>query len=310
MSGHNKKVEIHFEIISQCGLNCVHCSSESNIEKIEGHLFPARIEKFLKSIGEDVTLYICLTGGEPLLSDQFFPILGRLKEFGNIKGIGFFTSGCVVTEQHGIKAISEKTSLRLREAGITFCYVSLYSHLANVHDSVTGVSGSYNLSILSIRNLLSSGIETRVNFVPMKYNQRGIEKVIYFLNELGVKEVRYLRLVRHGRAERNWKLIGLSKNEQSTILERAIKSITKNGLKIRITVAGFPEKWDCRPFETGEKCQAGIGLYYIDSKGRVFPCACKKRNQLYFVCNIDANNIREKLFSPGKVYNVKCLQDG
>ena len=144
----------------------------------------------------------------------------------------------------------------------------------------------------------------------MKYNQRGIEKVIYFLNELGVKEVRYLRLVRHGRAERNWKLIGLSKNEQSTILERAIKSITKNGLKIRITVAGFPEKWDCRPFETGEKCQAGIGLYYIDSKGRVFPCACKKRNQLYFVCNIDANNIREKLFSPGKVYNVKCLQDG
>ena len=305
-----RKLEIHFEIVSKCWLNCIHCSSESDIRR-DGHcLSSLKIENFIASIGSDIELYVCLTGGEPLLSNQFLPMVRRLRQFSNIKRIGFFTSGCLGTEVGGINAIDERMSKELKEAGVGFCYVSLYSHLNHVHDQITTVAGSHKFSLESIRNLLKNGIEAKINLVPMKYNKNEIEKTVYSFNELGVPEVRFLRLVRHGRAEKHWKLIGLKREDQRAMIERAIKSAEEMGLRIRITVAGFPEIWNCRPFETGEKCQAGIGLYYIDSKGRVFPCACKKRNQLYFVCNIDANNIREKLFSPGKVYNVKCLQDG
>jgi len=306
---HLKKLEIHFEIISQCGLNCVHCSSESDIKQSTQQLSPEKIANFIKSISKDVKLYICLTGGEPLLSNQFFPILNTLNKFNNINQIGIFTSGCIVTEKGEIQEINEKLSMTLKETGITFCYISLYSHLSNVHDIVTRVPGSHKYSIRSIRNLLDNGIEAKVHFVPMRYNQNEIEKAIHFLNDMGVKEIRFLRLVKHGRAKKHWGLIGLSKDEQKIVLQKAIDSVTKDILKIKITVAGFPEIWDCRPFGTGKMCQAGIGLYYIDWKGSVFPCACKKREEAFSLFNVDDADVSKRLLSSKKLYNVKCLQD-
>lgn len=306
---HFKKLEIHFEIISQCGLNCVHCSSESDIKQSTQQLTPEKIANFIRSISKDVKLYISLTGGEPLLSNQFSPILNTLNQFNNINQIGLFTSGCIVTDKGKIQSINEKLSMTLKEIGITFCYVSLYSHLSNIHDLVTRVPGSHKYSIRSIRNLLYNGIDTKVNFVLMKYNQKEIKKVIFFLNHLGIKEVRFLRLVRHGRAKKHWGLIGLNKDEQKVILQKAINSVMKDNLKIKITVAGFPEIWDCRPFGIGKMCQAGIGLYYVDRKGSVFPCACKKREESFSLINIDDADVSKRLLSPQKLYNIKCLQD-
>jgi len=233
-----RKLEIHFEIVSKCWLNCIHCSSESDTGRDEECLSSLEIENFIASIREDIELYVCLTGGEPLLSNQFLPMVSSLKQFRNIKSIGFFTSGCSGTEAGSIKAIDEKMSGQVKEVGVEFCYVSLYSHLNHVHDEITRVAGSHSFSLVSIRNLLKNGIETRINLVPMKCNENEIEETVYSFDKLGVSEVRFLRLVRHGRAEKNWKLIGLERDDQRAIIERAVKSKEENGLKIRITVAG------------------------------------------------------------------------
>ncbi len=311
---HCKELEIHFEITSQCGLNCIHCSSGSGMKQPTQQLCPEKIKDFIKSISKDVILYVCLTGGEPLLSSQFFPILNTLTKFSNIDQIGLFTSGCIIAEKGGIQPINEELSMTLRKAGITFCYLSIYSHLDNIHDLVTRVPGSYECSIRSMRNLLDNGIETKANFVPMKCNKKEIEETVHFLNDMEVREFRFLRLVEHGRARTYWGSIGLSRDEQEAMLKKVIESVTKDELKTKITAAGFPEILDCRPFGTGRMCQAGIGLYYIDWQGNVFPCACEKRQEAFSLCNVDDADVSKKLLSSQKPHNIRphnieCLQD-
>jgi len=304
-----RHLEVHFEIASQCGLDCRHCSSESGSEGEPVRLDAESIARFAESLGSGLGLYISLTGGEPLTSGQFLQVSQALRRVGSICRMGFFTSGCIVTEAGMRRAIDHTSALRLREAGIDFCYISLYSHLGAVHDWVTRVPGSHECSLRSIAALLEIGIDARVHFVPLQQNQSDVGETISFLDQMRVPEVRFLRLVKHGRARRQWQLIGLSRHEQAALLREAVRTVDESGLSIEISAAGFPELMDCRPLGQGRLCQAGISLLYVDRDGRVFPCACKKRDERFCLGIVGESEILRKVRSVRREHNLKCLQD-
>jgi hypothetical protein len=96
----------------------------------------------------------------------------------------------------------------------------------------------------------------------MKCNRNEVLAFLAFLIGEGVTETRFLRLVKHGRAEKNWEQIGLSADEQIEVVRGVVDGVHRFP-GMRLTIAGFPQYWDCRPFFNSKGCQAAIRLYYM-----------------------------------------------
>jgi MoaA/NifB/PqqE/SkfB family radical SAM enzyme len=281
------QAELHIEIIKKCILTCLHCSSNQNPHYTVWS--NKNFDKIVNYIERQVNNYdfiVTLTGGEPLLLDNITSIFGRLKRVSNVNLVGIFTAGCIYDENEKIISVNLDKATSFKQVGLDFCYVSLFSHLQTIHDRITQTTDSHKMTVDTIKNLIKSGIVTRINCPITKLNTVNLINFITYCETLNVDEVRFLRLVNHGRAIKNWGEIGLERQLQKDIIEQAINEAEKAKVNIKISVAGFPEKWNCRPFNIGSGCQAGKGLFYIDESGDIYPCASKKLNKRYLLLSL------------------------
>ena len=305
---HRREIEIHVEILSQCSLACAHCSSEAlhvgNVDQLSHDCTLI----FIRQLASRGSLHLFLTGGEPLASPELGEMVRNLAATKGVSRVGLFTSGCLCDKEGRLKPVSIHMATQLRENGLSCCYVSLYSHNAHVHDSVSGIPYSFACSVESIANFVAAGIQVGAHCPIMKVNHQSLASTASYCSEIGVEEIRFLRLVRHGRAIQNWSEIGLSREQQRTAIVKAVKDISRVG-GIRATVAGFPELFDCRAFGSRTGCQAGITLFYIDSCGNVFPCACKKRDNKAVLGNVSESHLGDKIPLPLGPCRTMCLQD-
>jgi len=275
-----RRVEVQVEISSTCGLRCVHCSGDGDGTKATECppevRSPEALAGALSRRFEDAQPIICFTGGEPLESLTVLDYASACRARCSPASMGVFTSGCIPSTGHAIRPLTISEARDLRRAGIAFAYLSLYSSVPEAHDSATSVPGSHQTTIDTLENLLAAGVDARVHFVPMKFLLGTAQSLSEFLVKLGVSELRFLRLVKHGRATCNWDLIGLSRGEQLHLLKDLDSQAAVSVGALRITAAGFPEAYDCRPFAVGSGCQAGKSFFYIDHKGTIYPCGSQK----------------------------------
>lgn len=265
--------EIHFEIENKCILNCKHCSSVIIREEQKRKFEFEDIKNLLNKIPEVETVF--LTGGEPILSNDFMNILTSIHlHFPKIK-IGVFTSG-ILKNQNKVSCINTELAEQIKLGGISMAYFSIYHIEGKLHDKITGYNGSLKLTIDSLRSFIAVGIETKVHLVLNKHNFHDIEKTIEYLSRIGVSEVRILRLARHGDAAKNWDNIGISYEEQDEVIKDIFKR--RETCSVNITIAGFPELMGCRPFQNANGCEAGTELYYVGYNGDIYPCACTRNN--------------------------------
>jgi MoaA/NifB/PqqE/SkfB family radical SAM enzyme len=150
--------------------------------------------------------------------------------------------------------------------------------------------------------LIDAGIDVKINLVLNKYNYLELDEIIKRICGLGVKEIRLLRLVCGGRAKENWDDIGVTYRQQNEQIARILDKLDEYHFKI--TIAGFPEKYPCRPFDAARKCQAGLNILYITYQGNLFPCACVKNNQKHLIGHI-SNDKEIKTFLE-KTRKIKC----
>lgn len=303
------EIEVHIEIISRCILECIHCSSEARVKTKRHYLPLVNIIDYIRRTCLSANTRLFLTGGEPLVLAELSEIINELGKLNGIIYLGLFTSGVLTDELGRLKAVSAERARELRQKGLIGCYLSIYSHDEHIHEDITKVHGSFQCTLESVSNLIKAGIETRVHCPVMKVNYRSLTETSLYCAEKGIKEVRFLRLVKHGRAKKNWLQIGLTEDEQKDAIVRTLKDLRALGSDIRVTVAGFPDLFDCRPFNIGRKCQAGIGLFYINWKGDIFPCACKKRDPKFVLGNIFNSPAYPNIRSCFSSCRVKCLQD-
>jgi len=295
------KREIQIEITRQCVLNCIHCSS-SDLKQLSPHdrLFGEHLIHFLKQLGGENHVY--LTGGDPLCLDSLPQLCKLLKD---IKGvdIGLFTNGLLKNNTE-LQEISINHALNLKENGIKDCYISLYSSTASVHNSITN-SNTFDLTCKSIKNLILTGVETNAHIVLSKTTVSNLNETIHFAQQLGMKSVRILHLVKAGNAIDNWFRIGLPNDEQEEhILE--ILNIYKEK-PFKVTVSGYPHIVPCRPASDAIGCQMGNRLLYITYDGSIYPCACTKKNENFKIGCIQ--NVNEAIVELRKYNNVPYLKE-
>lgn len=303
------EIEVHFEIISRCILECLHCSSEAQVNTKRHDLQLVNIIDYIRQTCLSANIRLFLTGGEPLALSRLSEIINKLGKLNGIIYLGLFTTGIFIDELGILKAVSTEQAQELHQKGLTGCYVSIYSHDEHIHEDITQVPGSFHLTLKSVLNLIEAGIEIRVHCPVMKTNYKHLTDTVLFCADKGIKEVRFLRLVKHGRAKKNWMRIGLTDDDQKNVIVRTVKDLRAAGCDFRVTVAGFPDLFDCRPFNIGPMCQAGIRLFYINWRGDIFPCACKKRDPKFVLGNIINGPAYPNIRSCFSSCRVKCLQD-
>lgn len=282
-------MEIHFEIENKCLLRCKHCSSYASEYGKQLKYTPEQMIDFLNSIAGKKSVY--LTGGEPMLYPEILSLLEKIQQHVEDVTLGMFTTG-TVEEQGVIRSISKEWAEKLRKAGLSICYLSLYSIEEKQHDWMTGINGSFKILKNNIQALQVAGIRIRLNVVVTRFNYKNIPEIIQLAKQWKVSEVRLLKLICHGRAAKCWEKIGISEKEYymsvSTILEQKWDGIS-------ITASGMENVVPCRDYCKVGECPAGKKLWYITFEGNVYPCASVKNNENYRIGNISERGILENV---------------
>jgi radical SAM protein with 4Fe4S-binding SPASM domain len=147
------------EVTPYCNLHCVHCYVthchwDGNILSYQ------ELCRILDEIAEEGCLWLLLTGGEPFLRDDFLDIYTYAKKKGMF--VTVFTNGTLVTPE--IARYLHDYPPRLVE-------ISIYGATSATHESVTGVTSSFERCLRGIELLLEQGIRLKLKAMLMSLNK-------------------------------------------------------------------------------------------------------------------------------------------
>jgi radical SAM protein with 4Fe4S-binding SPASM domain len=171
----NKKERFPFsgqiELTYRCNLNCIHCYCKGSEDK-DRELSTAEIKKILDEIYKEGCLWLCLTGGEPLIRDDFLDIYSYTKAKGFL--ITLFTNGQLLTKNiidHLIK--SPPVSIEITLNGIS----------EKTYETITEVKGSFSRITEIIKRLAKTDLSVILKSNCLKQNRHEIGRIKAFTEE-------------------------------------------------------------------------------------------------------------------------------
>jgi MoaA/NifB/PqqE/SkfB family radical SAM enzyme len=185
---------VAWQINSECNLGCLHCCEEA------GHSMPDEMNKeevfnFLQQIVDLNIPYVAFSGGEPLLHPHFFEMCEFLRK--NNVSLKVETNGEFIDER-----IAEKLgTLKFRSV-----QVSLDGATAKTHEKLR-LKGDWEKAVTACRYLVKNGVNTEIVFVPTKFNIHETGALIDFAYSLGAYGVYTGKIMRIGRAAKNWDML-------------------------------------------------------------------------------------------------------
>jgi len=298
--------EIQLEIVSKCKLGCIHCSSESiiNSEFVDINYSFVHLEYLIDQLiqrTDNVSIY--LTGGEPLLFSNLQKTIKQINSFNAKLILGLFSSGIVLNANDEIKSLDYEAVKMLKLSGLTDVYLSIYSDKTTVHDYMVGSENALSVTLKTLSELKKQDINIFFNTVINKTNVNNLHEIVEFAKREKASGIRFLKLIKHGRAVANWDDIGLDYNEQESAIKDLLSKTKTNNY---ITVAGFPHLTPCRPNKLANGCQAGKCFFYIDLFGYLYPCGCTKNNIQHRICHISQMDVMQSLFDKLDEKNGYC----
>jgi len=202
-----------------------------------------------------------ITGGEPLIRDDFFNILYEArKRFKKtiISSNGFY--------------IDKNASIELKRIKPDYVMLSLDSISATLHDQNRKLDGLHNKVCAAIELLSSVNVPVRINITVTQFNYKEIDKLAYLSKELGAEMVLFSTFMPVGRGNKHTSLFlnDLQINE----IENEIEVIKKRQIGVEIKYK--------RTKQLGvalEECPGADSYYYITAEGKIAPCP--------WICRLD-----------------------
>ena len=171
-------LNLFIELTRRCNLNCIHCCVSAGAR----HAAPSGRElstEKIKSILDDAqqlgTLFLTLTGGEPMTHSDFFDIAYHARSLNY--AIRIFTNATL---------IDENAADRLSELSPMEVDISIYSHDPETNDKITGINGSFNAVLRAVELLKERKINTSLKCVLMKQNFEHYEELFKLAEQLSL----------------------------------------------------------------------------------------------------------------------------
>jgi len=245
----------------RCNLNCVHCyAKEEPIPKIrKRELKTGQWLKIINEIKEAGCLYLLLTGGEPLLRDDFPEIYTYAKKSGFL--VTVFTSGSLISDR--IIGLFRELPPRLVE-------ISLYGARAETHDRITGVPGSYALARHGIDGLVELGVRLGLKSVMMTLNIAEFSAIEELARGLGAR----FRL--------DPAIFPTLAGDRSPLdlrvpAKQAVAQEFSDSGRVRDWRDFYSRVRGAAPAESVYSCAAGMSTFHVDPQGMLYPCVMAAR---------------------------------
>jgi len=175
MKSQRKLISFDLELTGRCNNNCRHCYINLPIDDKEARkkeLSFAKIKKIIDQAVELGALWCLITGGEPLLRDDFFNIYLYLKQKGFL--ISVFTNATLISDKH--IQLFKKYPPRDIE-------VTVYGVTKETYEAVTRKDGSFEAFIRGLELLLKNGIKVRFKAMALSSNVHELSQIAQFCRE-------------------------------------------------------------------------------------------------------------------------------
>lgn len=278
--------DISFEITQRCLNNCVHCSSCSN-SVCKQYIDYETICRTIDDMPQIGVNRVCLSGGEPFLHKDLKNIVDYIKQLG--MEVNIYSSG-IIEVDGVITHIRMDEFVDLKKRGLSKVMFNLQSYESSRYDVIMGTTGRFDMVKKSIENAIKAGIYTEIHFVPMRINIGDIDGIVELAQEMNVDKVSFLKLVPHGRAEKNKDSIQLSE-EETINLRNKLNEIKSEAIRV-----GIPLSLD---FDS-DFCHAASSKLYIKFDGTVYGCEAFK-----YIQQLDGER---NVIQPNNIFESRLLE--
>ena len=197
---------IAWQLNSACNLECLHCCEEAG-HSMPDELNSAEVMDFCQQIVDLKIPYVAISGGEPLLHDDFL----KISEFIRSHGIS------LKVETNGV-LIDDEMARRFADLEFRSVQISVDGATAESFEKLR-IRGDWQKSIDACNRLVKVGVTTEIVFVPTKFNIHETADVIDMAYEMGIYGFYTGKVMRIGRAAQNWDILCPSEEEYKEFFE-------------------------------------------------------------------------------------------
>jgi MoaA/NifB/PqqE/SkfB family radical SAM enzyme len=251
-----------FDLTHRCNFRCAHCYVGHVVGRPRAETAELSTDEaidLLAAAADAGCLLLLLSGGEPLLREDFIEIYEAGKRLGLV--ITLFTNGSLITERH-IAAFNEFPPHLVE--------VTVYGATEATYERVTGVKGAFERSRAGIELLLEQGIPVNLKTMILRDNLHEALAMEDWARDRGV-HFRMDPLVTP-------RLDGdLGPLEERVDPETAV-AIELTARDRRARMKDFIARQDTfgesapLPPTRLYQCGAGLGSFYLDPLGQMQPC--------------------------------------
>lgn len=198
LEGRRIPLSFDLEATARCNNNCRHCYINlppGDKAALHDELTLDEISQIADQAVSLGSLWCLITGGEPLLREDFFDLYRLLKKKGLL--VSVFTNACLITEEH-IKLFRDYPP---RDIEIT-----VYGATEETCERITRIPGSYAAFRRGLALLLEGEIEVDLKTMALRSNWHELPAIARFCRERTKNIFRFdpmLHLRYDGNAERN-----------------------------------------------------------------------------------------------------------
>jgi|GEM_PF-1348252 len=207
MNNRLKVKALYIELTQKCNLHCTHCYNDSGKDCME-----IKYDTLLSLLDDALFMNVeaySISGGEPLMADNFMRILFEITNRGFSK-ISIVTNGLLLDNKK-IKNILEINK------NIKF-QISL-DGLGESHDIIRG-NGTFSKLMTTINLLRENNCDFIFHTLIHKYNYNQIGDIIDFAKKNGAHQIDFALLKRKGRGKDNYSEISLSCEETLELFKK------------------------------------------------------------------------------------------
>ncbi|MBS7623232.1 radical SAM protein [Candidatus Bathyarchaeota archaeon] len=296
---------IFWNITGRCNLSCSQCYINAADKQQASELSTSGARHIVDEAAACRTPLLMLSGGEPLLRQDFWEIL----EYARSRGLR------VAVSSNGI-LVTEDVAERLKSNQVGYVGISLDGAFASTHDAARGLKGSFDDAIKGLRNCVELGVKCGVRFTATKDNFREVPELLGLTQRLGIPRFCLYWLVPSGRGRSLYWKRRLGKDEIAWVLARLYESAQNSDPeKIEILTVDAPqdgvyildrlkEESPSRHDKaeeileyTGDTCSAGDRILNVDPEGNIYPCQFAQLESLK-VGNLREGSLAEILNDP------------
>lgn len=180
-----------WNLVRRCNLTCKHCYSISADKDFPGELGTDEVFTVMDDLKAFRVPVLILSGGEPLLRPDIFPIAQRAKAMGFY--VGLSTNGTLI-DAGNIDAIAD--------TGFDYVGVSL-DGIAETHDRFRRKAGAFAASLDAIRRCRDRGIKVGIRYTMTDDNAHDLPALLQLVADEGIDKFYFSHLNYAGRGNKH-----------------------------------------------------------------------------------------------------------